>query len=178
MKRLTLIKIHLYLSGVVLMFLSLMALSGSLHLFLGDETEKVEEVAKIVVTEKLSKTELTSFFAKQLEALDSSYTYDYIKGSAQSQMSRPTTRSFYTIKTDSNFYTIERHDPSVLKSLMELHKGHGPKASRLILGILGLIVIGSLLSGLWLGISSKPYRKITIVTAATGIILYLLLFFL
>lgn len=160
------------------MFLSLMALSGSLHLFLGNESEKVEEVAKIVVTDKLSKDELTSFFSKQLNSLDPNYKFDYIKGSAQSQMSRPTTRVFYTIKSDSNFYTIEKHDPSVLKSLMELHKGHGPRASRLVLGILGLVVIGSLLTGLWLGISSKPYRKITILTAVSGITLYLLLFFL
>jgi hypothetical protein len=178
MKRITLIKIHLYFTGVTLVFLALTALSGSLHLLTGDETEVVKEIKSISVSTSIQKDELTTLFEKELKSIDADYRFDYIKGSSTSQMSRPTTRTYYTISLVSGIATIKKHEPSLNKRLMELHKGHGPRSSRNILGVLGLFVIAAVLSGLWLGLSSKAFRTVTIATVSSGALIYLLLFFL
>lgn len=178
MKRNTLIKLHLYFSGLILVFLSFMALSGSLHLFTGDESEEVSLLKEIEISTELNKEELEGIFENELKTLKPNYSFDYIKGSNSSLTTRPTTRTYFTIKVDNGIAKIEVHNPSLNKSLMELHKGHGPKASRNILGILGVFAIFAVLSGLWLGMSSKAYRKITVTTLISGAIVYLLLFLL
>ena len=172
MKRPTLIKIHLYLSGVSLIFMCLMAISGSLHLFVGDEGESVEEIKSLSVTTPVTKNALVDTFKDELKKIAPNYTYDYIKGSKSFQMSRPTTRTYYTIKLAGESLKIEKHVPAFRKSLMELHKGHGPKSSRPILGLLGVIVFGAVLSGLWLGWSAKAFRKTTLLTVVSGFIIY------
>lgn len=176
MTRVALTKIHLYFSGIILIFLSMTALSGALHLLVGDEAEVVRVAKQVEATGVNSKEELTSLFEKELAVIDSKYQFDYIKGSSSSQTSRPTTRKFYTIKLDKGFAKIEEHNPSLIMSLMELHKGHGPRSSRNILGILGILVLGAIFSGLWLGISSKTYRKVTLATIFSGAFIYLLMF--
>lgn len=178
MNRMTWIKIHLYLSGVTLVFLAIMALSGSLHLLAGGEAEEVSLVKNISITNPLNKDQLAELFKSELKSIDSNYKYDYVKGSSSSHMSRPTTRTYYTIKVNSDSAKIEKHIPSVRKSLMELHKGHGPKASRNLLGLLGIFVIGSVISGIWLGWTSKALRKVTVLTGLSGLAFFLVLFIL
>jgi hypothetical protein len=178
MKRMTLVKLHLYFAGLILVFLAFTALSGSLHLFLGDETEQVKEVKTFNVSSSIQKEELTNIFEKELNSINSNYRFDYIKGSSSSQTSRPTSRTYYTINLKDGVASIKEHQPSILMSLMELHKGHGPLASRNVLGILGVIAILTVLTGFGLGISSRAFRKVTIATVFSGAFVYLLLFFL
>ncbi len=178
MKRITFIKIHLYLSGVAIVFMGLMATSGALHLLAGDEDVETQSMKTITLDSELDKEQLTSLFEKELKGIDENYSFDYIKGSHKSLTARPTSRTYYTIKVQENQALIEKHIPSIRLSLMELHKGHGPRTSRPILGILGLIVIGAVLSGLWLGWSSPQFRKITIATGVSGALIYFGLFLL
>ncbi|MCB0421306.1 MAG: PepSY domain-containing protein [Bdellovibrionales bacterium] len=178
MNRLQLIKIHLYLSGISLVFMGLMSLTGSLHLFLGDEAESVVEVKSLNLTERLDKDQLTQLFSDELKRIDPEYSYGYIKGSANSLTSRPTNRTYYTIKATSDTAIISKHEPSLRKMFMEFHMGHGPRVSRNIMGVLGLIVIGAVLSGFWLGFSSRPLRKTTFFTLGSGALIYFLFFFL
>jgi len=153
-----------------------MALSGSLHLFLGDELETVRDIKTISLGTDLSKEEITSLFESELKSINT--RFDYIKGSSTSLVTRPTSRTYHSIKVSGNEAKIQEHNPSIRKSLMELHMGHGARATRNILGLLGILAIFSVLSGLWLGLSSKAYRKITMATISCGAIVYFLLFFL
>ncbi|MEE3079300.1 MAG: PepSY domain-containing protein [Bdellovibrionota bacterium] len=178
MKRMTWIKIHLYLSGISLIFMTLMAFSGSLHLFVGNEKESVEVVREISINKDVDKQELEKILKKELESIDSDYSFDYLKGSANSMYTRPTTRDYYSIKVDVDKAVVKKHSPSLIKSFMELHKGHGPRSSRRILGVLGALVIGAVLSGLWLGLSSKAFRKVTTLTILSGGVLFFGLFLL
>ena len=178
MKRITIIKIHLYLAGISLIFMSLMTLSGALHLFMGDEAESVSTVKIIPLTQDLNKDQLTELFKSELKNIDKDYGHSYIKGSDKSQMSRPTNRTFYTIKVTHDEIKIAKHIPSLRKSLMEFHKGHGARSSRSFMGILGFIVLGTIISGFWLGWSTKGYRKTTVITALSGAAIYLVLFLL
>ncbi len=178
MKRLFFIKMHLYFSGVVLVFLLLMSLSGAIHLFAGDESAAITPVKSIQITGPLSRQELTQRFSDELKAIDSSYRFDYIKGSNTFQTTRPTSRTFYTIAAKDDSLTIQKHEPSFRMMLMELHKGHGPRASRNILGLLGLITVGAIITGLWLGWSAPAFRKSTVLSMISGLVIYSLLFFL
>jgi len=175
MNRLTLIKIHLYFSGIALVFIFLMSLSGSLHLFLGDEAKESFNI-KSINTEMINdKDSLENVFKEQLAKIDPDYNYSYIKGSASSLMTRPTTRDYYTIKLIDDSVSIQKHSPSLRMKVMELHKGHGVRFTRTILGIFGLFLIGAVLSGLYLGLSSKPFRKITILASLSGTVIYICL---
>lgn len=177
-KRITFVKIHLYFSGVALVFMALMSISGSLHLFLGNESDSVEVVKSFASKKDYTKQELSTLFTSQIAQIDPAFRYDYIKGSESSLTTRPTSRKFYTIKLKDGLVELQRHSPGLRKSLMELHKGHAAKASRPVLGVLGFLCLGAVLSGLWLGLSSKAFQKTTIITMFSGAIVYFLLFFL
>ncbi|TNF30078.1 MAG: hypothetical protein EP319_06145 [Deltaproteobacteria bacterium] len=178
MNRMTLIKLHLYFSGIALVFLSLMTFSGSMHLLLGDETEVVNEVKTIAVEEGIDKEALSKLFEAELARIDSDYKFGYLKGSATSLVSRPTNRAYYTIKVSNGSAKIEKHEPSLRKRLMEFHMGHGARASRGAMGVLGLVVLAATLTGLWLGWSSKQLRMMTIATLTSGTVLFVILFML
>ena len=123
--------------------------------------------------------DLQNFFTANLKQIVPDYKFDYIKGSPDRLMTRPTSRTFYTIKYNKGegSVSISEVSPNLIKSLMEFHKGHGPKVSRTFLGISGFIIFLSALSGLWLGISIKVYRNITLATLATGLMIFVILFF-
>lgn len=181
-KRITVINLHLYLSGIILVFMLLMGISGALHLLTGDESETVIDLKSVplenIDLNSFSKVDLEKLFVDELSIIDPSYSFSYIKGSDKSLVSRPTTRIYYTIKIQGSSAHIQKHTPSISKKLMEFHKGHGVQNSRLVLGLMGLVVIGAVLSGLWLGISSKAFRKVTFISTISGLIIYLIFFFL
>ena len=178
MKRLTLIKIHLYCSGISLVFLLLMAFSGSYHLFIGNEGESVSIVKEMEMLERMNKESLMKFFEKEISEIDKDYSFDYIKGSQASLVTRPQTRTYFTLKQHNGTISIKKHVPSFLKSLFEFHKGHGAKISRFVLGSLGIVVILAAISGLWLGLTSAPLLFPTLITLGVGGVLFLVFFFL
>lgn len=178
MKRLFFIKLHLYLAGVALMFMALMSFSGAFHLLIGDESETLTELKTITSEQHLNKEQLSALFAAELKALAPQYRYDQIKGSDLALLTRPTTRLYYSLEKKENKLVFSKHQPSILKRLIEFHQGHGPKSARPVQGLLGVIVFSALASGFWLGISSPALRKTTLISAASGASLIALLFFL
>lgn len=178
MKRKTMINLHLYLSSVSLFLLLLFICSGSLHLLNIEEGESKESLGQYQTTDNLDKAGLEELFKSQLTTLKPSYRFDYMKGRDTSLMTRPTTRTYYTIdyNPSENSAEIVEHVPNFNKRLMEFHKGHGPKASRKILAFIGLIFALTIFTGLWLGLTVKVYRKITLLSSATSLLIVLLLF--
>jgi len=176
MKRLTIIKIHLCMAGISIVFLFFTAFSGSLHLLAESESELVTTTKSIILDRSLSKKELMDLFSTELKRIDPNYNYEYIKGSKHSQVSRPMVRDYYTISVNEGVAVIKKHEPSFMKKLMELHKGHGAKVSKIILGLFGFMALGAVLSGLWLGLTSPPLKKITIGAVLSGGVIYTVLF--
>ena len=179
-KRIIFIKVHLYISGIIIILLSLYTLTGSLHL-LGDfESETSKIVYEQTGIHKNSKSELESYFRTKLNELSPGYRFDYMKGSNERMMTRPTSRDYYTLSYNkqNEDIVIELKSPNLVKKLMEFHKGHGPKLSRSVLGVMGFFIFFSVISGLWLGLSLKAYRKTTVLTTLSGLILFAILFLL
>lgn len=171
MKRTTLINLHLYFSGVSLFILLLFITSGSLHLFGVEENDTKTTLASIEVDKNLTKENLETLFIKELQTREPRYRFDYIKGKDTSLTTRPTTRTFYTINytPELGVAQIFQHVPNINKRFMELHKGHGPQATRKILACIGIIFALAILTGLWLGLSVPRYRKITLFTAFSSL---------
>ena len=176
MKRATLIKLHLYFSGVSLFLLLVFICSGSLHLLGFSETE-TKSLVKTYDPSTIESFESPEVFLEQsLQAIKPSYRFDYIKGRGDSFTTRPTTRTFYTLSINKNEIEINKHVPSLRKRFMELHKGHGPKATRKILGGIAFIFALAIFTGAWLGLTTKAYRKTTVITGLTSALIVLLLF--
>ncbi len=176
MKRVLFVKIHLFLSGIAMVFLLLMSFSGAGHLLFGDEPETVTEVKSFVLSANLSKERLSQLFENELKSIDPDFSYEYLKGDARSLVTRPTSRTYFKLNVDGETVKIFKYEPSLRKRLMEFHMGHGIRAVKPIMGALGIIVFFAALSGLWLGLSSPALRKTTLVTILSGAALYIALF--
>jgi hypothetical protein len=63
--------------------------------------------------------------------------------------------------------------PSVLRALIELHKGHGPKLFVWMQKVMALALLLILLSGLVLGYLSPVLRSKTLFTSTIGLIVFI-----
>lgn len=176
MKRTTLITLHLYFSGISLFLLLVFISSGSLHLLEVPETETKSLVKSYDPSTMKAFNDPKEFLKESLSVLDPTYRFDYIKGGNGNFTTRPTTRTFYTLATNKNSIEIYKHVPGLTKRFMELHKGHGPKATRKILGVIASIFALAIFTGAWLGLSSRAYRKTTLITGFSSALIVLLLF--
>ena len=87
---------------------------------------------------------------------------------------RSTTRThFMAAKANDNELIVYKIEPNLLKRMIELHKGHGPRMMRWFETAFGLALILTTLSGLWLAWTVKPYRNTTLISFAVGVALIL-----
>lgn len=166
MKRQNLIKIHLYLSALFTPFLLLMAISGTCYLFGNKGSVHKETVRSITVgTNEFTKKDVIS----HVKSIDPNYSYEYIKGKPGIFYTRPTTRMHYIFKqSNDGSFKVYKATPNLLASIIEVHKGHGPKLVKTLEKILGFILMLILTSGVWLALQLKRDRLVTIVLMGTG----------
>lgn len=173
MKRITILKIHLYLSAFFTPFLLLMAFTGTAYLFnfKGDaKTETVRTLEGIAVVDK----ELVS---STLKAIDPDYSFEYIKESGSTVLTRPMTRVYYQFVKNESGFLIQKVTPNFLRRIIEVHKGHGPGMLKNLEKVLGLSLLLVILSGVWLALSTKRDMKITLILAGSGAVVLFGLFF-
>ncbi|MFG1500956.1 PepSY domain-containing protein [Halobacteriovorax sp. XZX-3] len=164
------IKIHLYLSALASPLLLMMAFTGVSYL-LGFKGSEVVEPIKVV---QLSKSELTKEnISVQLNEIDESYDFAYVKQVGDGAITRPTTRDYYKFQIKEDGTHISHVKPNLLKRLIELHKGHGPQFLRYIEKIIGIFLLLIILSGLYLAYTMKKERKIVGILFLIGLSVYL-----
>lgn len=163
------IKIHLYLSALASPLLLMMAFTGVSYLLGYKGSEIVEEV-KVV---QMTKTDLTKErLTQELQKIDENYEFDYVKKVGFGAITRPTTRNYYKIEVKPDGAKISHVKPNLLKRLIEVHKGHGPKVLRYIEKIIGVFLLLIILSGLYLAWTMKKERKIVGILFLLGCLLY------
>lgn len=172
--RKTWINVHLILAALFMPLMLMMPFTGALYLlgYQGDQTKT--EVFRISepVPEEEKATE--DFFRRHLEAKGMNSDFEYIRSTKTDFIMRPTTRvHFMATKADGNDLIVYKIEPNMLKRMIELHKGHGPRMMRWFETAFGLALILTTLSGLWLAWTVKPYRNITLVSFAVGVVLIL-----
>ncbi|MDP5072009.1 MAG: hypothetical protein NWQ45_14010, partial [Congregibacter sp.] len=88
---------------------------------------------------------------------------------------RPTSRTHYGLTVDGDSVTVSRNEPSFQKRMQELHFGHGPSMYREFQKVFAAGLLFIILSGVWLGLSSSRLRVRTLISAGSGLILFLAL---
>jgi hypothetical protein len=179
MNRKLLITIHMYLAAFFAPAVLLVAISGGLYL--AGVKGEVEQETIYSSNEATIDTKSTTLKADVATLLASagveSYSFEYVKVSGATLYTRPTSSDHYVIESNADGVEVIHASPSLQKRMIELHKGHGPTAFKTFQKAFAIGLIFIILSGLWLGISAARLRRTTLLTAATGAVVFALLLF-
>ena len=172
------IKIHLYVAAFFFPMLLAMAVSGGLYLLgikgSAESTPVPLSVMKMVSAD--SKT-LESDVRELLNANGIDHDFEYVKVSGSTLITRPTSSDYYQIRTRDDALEVTLNRPDVIKTLVELHKGHGPLFFKDLQKLMAVGLLIVLLSGFWLGTSSRALRVPTLLTSIAGLLMFLALGF-
>ena len=175
MNRKILVKIHLYFSAFFLPFLLLMAITGTSYL-LSYKGEVTKTMLKTITIDQDDMTE--EFIKSELAKIDASYSYEYLKTKSDFAMTRPTTRQSYEFEKNGNQVSIYEVRPNFLRSIIEIHKGHGPGLLKKLETVLGFGLIIILITGMLIAFTRKDHTRITVVMMSLGFFSLLGLFYL
>ena len=172
------VKVHLYVAAFFLPMLLAMATSGGLYL-LGVKGSVDSTPVSLSATQTLSADSgtLDNDVRELLNASGIIHDFEYIKVSGSTFITRPTSSDYYELFVLENEVRATLNRPDLIKSLVELHKGHGPLLFKDLQKVMALGLLIVLLSGFWLGISSARLRKPTLLTASAGLLVFLALGF-
>lgn len=170
------IKLHLIAAAFFTPALLLIAISGGLYL-LGVKGEITQTPVPVPTAQKLDpgSPTLEGDVSALLQSLDIEADFEYVKVSGNTLYTRPTSEPHYEIKITGDGITLFHNRPSLQKSLIELHKGHGPLMFKDFQKAMAATLLFILLSGTWLGLSSKGLRLTTVAAAGSGLAMLLAL---
>ena len=176
MSRKTLVTIHLYLATFLSPIILMMAISGGLYLF----GLKGNVVETSIYSGPSREVNLSSSNPKQevkrmLSSIGVDHDFEYIKGNKKIAITRPTSRDYYVLRIQGEELTITKEEPDLIKTIVELHKGHGPTSFKWLQKITAFGLCFILLSGLWLALKSPGLRKNSLIISGLGLVLFIVL---
>ncbi len=178
MSRSLLVNIHLYTAALFAPVLLMMACSGGLYLLgIKGSVDQTTIDVSAGTTLNLDSSTLEQDIAHLLASAGESDQFEYIKRRGANVITRPTSREYYQITQTDTELRVVRNSPDLQAGLIELHKGHGPRAFKTFQKFMALGLLLILLSGVYLGLSSPRLRMPTFLTSAVGLVLFLLLGF-
>ncbi|MGX5174647.1 PepSY-associated TM helix domain-containing protein [Aliikangiella sp. IMCC44653] len=174
--RKSLITIHLYLAALFTPVVLVMAISGGLYL-LGIKgeikaTPVFQGAANLI---DFNSSTLEDDIRTFLSDNKLSYQFEYLKGNSNVQYTRPTSKTHLVLRIEKDNLTITEQNPDFIKSLVELHKGHGPSLFKLFQKFTALGLIFILISGFILGVTSAQLKIKTLSISAAGLLIFVLL---
>ncbi len=179
MNRKTLIQIHLIAAAFFTPALVIIAISGGLYLLgIKGSVSYTEIPVPANVTFNAQANDLEAEMQTLLSQLNIEHTFEYVKVSGNTFITRPTTRTFYEIKAKEGALTVAKASPSVQKRLIELHKGHGPLLFKDFQKFMAAALLLILLTGTWLGLSATGLRTTTSISISAGLVIFVVLGFL
>lgn len=179
MNRKLLITLHLYLAAFFAPTVLLVAISGGLYLAGIKGTVEQETIfTSTDITIDSQSASLDADVAALLVAAGiEAYSFEYVKVSGENLYTRPTSADHYIVRPTSNGVEVIHAQPNLQSRMIELHKGHGPTAFKTFQKAFAVALTFIVLSGLWLGISAVRLRRVTLLTAAAGVLVFGLLLF-
>lgn len=169
---------HLCVAAFLAPVVLLMAVSGGLYLFgIKGKVTEVPVDLQPGASLDLAAADLGAAVRQLFADAGIEHRFEYLKREDGMLTTRPTSRVHYVLLVDQDGVRATRNDPSLQKSLIELHKGHGPTAFKTLQKVLaaGLLVIVS--TGFWLGLSAVGLRVRMAAIGAAGLLLFILLAF-
>ncbi len=174
--RKTIITLHLALAAFFAPILIITGLSGGLYLISEKGTVEQQEIyrgemAGLALGSKEVENQIRQFI--QTHNID--HAFEYIKGNSQQAVTRPTSKQHLLFKLNDSRLVVTKRTPNFVASIIELHKGHGPKAFKTFQKFMAVGLLLILLSGLYLGLTSPLYKHKTIFISGLGGALFLFL---
>ena len=174
--RKTLILLHLYIAAFMAPAFGLVAISGGLYL-LGNKG-KVERVTipfPSQTTLDFGSDTLEMDIREMLKSADIDHKFEYLKIRENQVQTRPTSREFIEFKQSPTGLMVTRNTPDLQYTMMELHKGHGPKLFKKYQYLVALALLGVVFGGFLVGLLAKAYRKKAIGASVIGFVVFLIL---
>lgn len=173
-----LVSIHLYLASLLAPAFILVAVSGGLYL-LGNEGKisKTPIALPAGTTLDFESDDLDAQVRNLLDAQGIKVSFESMRTRNGSATSFPITRTHVSFQQKPGGLTAELRKPNLQFTMMELHKGHGPRLFRLYQILVAMVLFLVILGGFAVGILSKVYRKQTLVVTAIGSAIFVLLGF-
>ena len=103
------------------------------------------------------------------------HRFEYVRHRGDSLDLRPTSRTYLTIARTPDGLTATRHEPDLQKSMIELHKGHGPRLFKLYQKVVAVALLAVVLGGVAVGLLSPVWRRTTLVSLAAGTVVFAIL---
>lgn len=174
MTRRLLIQIHLYLAAFMAPVFILLSISGGLYL-IGQKGATSSSAVTLPSSASLDfKSEtLDADLRALLKEAGIDHDFDYIKNRGNLIQTRPTSRAYYQLTHKDGALTADYKEPNFQAAMMELHKGHGPSLFKTYQKLVALGLFFVVLSGFWLGITSKALRKSTALLSVAGLVVFL-----
>lgn len=175
--RKTLINLHLLFAGFLAPAFLLMAISGGLYL-IGNKGEFKAVPIELPVGAALDfKSPTIEADVKALLATAGiDHKFGYVKDRGPSKIHlRPTNRTYLEFVQTPQGLKASRVTPNFQGSMIELHKGHGPKLFKTYQKIVAIGLIGVVFGGVLVGLLARVYRRKTLTALAVGTLLFLIL---
>ena len=176
MSRQLLITIHLYLSSFFAAVILLVAISGGLYLLGYGGEVATTEVATVSGGAQLdgdrSKDSVAAVLAR---AGIENFSFDYVRHRGNTLYTRPTSEPHYILTIEGDEITVTEAQPNLQKRMMELHMGHGPSIYKNFQKFFAAGMVFIMVSGLWLGLSSPRLRRNTLISAGSGLLIFIVL---
>ena len=173
-----LILAHLWIAGLMAPAFALHAISGGLYLM---------NIKGAATTERISLPEgaALNFESATLEAdvrellktANLKPDFEYIRNRGTVIQLRPTSKTYLEFKQTPQGLSASRVKPDTVRSMMELHKGHGPQIFKSYQKFVAVLLLLVVLGGILVGLMAKAYRRQTVVAVVAGIAGFILVGF-
>lgn len=171
-----LVNLHLIFAGIMAPAFLMLATSGGLYLMNIKGTTTDTPVALVDGATLDFKSETVEADVRALLVRsDIDHDFEYIRDRGNTIELRPTSRTYLTVSQSPDGLRATRHDPDLQKSMIELHKGHGPTLFKLYQKLVAILLIMVVLGGVLVGLLSKAYRGKTLVSLVFGVVVFLFL---
>ena len=152
------------------------AISGGLYLFGEKGTTQKEILYSGVSTEfNVNAQDVKLELTKVLQKFGEDASFETANGGSDFFFTRPTSKTFYVFEIKDEHLEFAKQTPNLNEIIVELHKGHGPKAFKIFQQILAIGLLFIVVSGLWLSLSSPMLRNKSLLASSLGGAIFLTL---
>ena len=164
---------HLIIAALTAPLILMVATSGGLYL-IGEKGENVTTEIELPANTSLdfNSDNLDAEVKALIDELNLDYQYEYLRNRGTVVQTRPTSRVHLQFSKMDGVMKLEKKEPDLQASMIELHKGHGPSAFKTYQKFVALCLILVLLSGIWMGLTNKNLRRKTLISMSVGFALF------
>lgn len=169
---------HLWLAGLMAPAFALHAISGGLYLMDIKGQAATERVSLPAGADlDFNSTTLEADVRTLLKTANLKHEFEYVKNRGSLIQLRPTSRTYLEFKQTPKGLSVTRVKPNTVRSMMELHKGHGPQLFKTYQKLVALLLLAVVFGGILVGFMAKAYRRQTVVAVIMGVVAFILIGF-